>query len=81
MLFGNSQEEFAVHQISNKPDFEQIIQVKTGLVKNNCDTIIFSEVNKPVGISGNTIPIKAGNGRGEIILLKQIYLEFDDLKD
>jgi hypothetical protein len=81
LLFGNSKEQFAVHQISNKPDFEQIIQVKTGSVKNNCDTVIFSEVNEPVGISGNTIPMKTGNGRGELILVKQIYLEFDDLKD
>jgi hypothetical protein len=81
LLFGNGKEQFAVHQISNKPDFEQIILVKTGLRKNNCDTAIFSELNDPVGIGGNTIPIKTNSGEANLILLKQLYLEFDDLKE
>jgi len=81
LLFGNSKEQFAVHQISNKPDFEQIIQVKTELGKNNCDTVIISASNDPVGISGNMVSIKTNSREGKLILQKQLYLEFDDLKE
>jgi hypothetical protein len=77
ILFGNSKEQFAVHQITNKPDFEQIILIKTVLGKNLFETAILSESNNPIGVSGNTISVKDS----KIILLKQLYLEFDDLKD
>jgi hypothetical protein len=77
LLFGNTKEQFAVHQITNKPDFEQIILVKTTLGRNLFEPAIFADSNSPVGISGNTISV----GTNSVVLLKQIYLEFDDLKD
>lgn len=81
LLFGNSKEQFAIHQISNKPDFEQIIQIKAGEATTRADTVIFSATNIPVGVSGNTISAKANNKEVKLILLKQLYLEFDDLKE
>jgi hypothetical protein len=81
LLFGNSKEQFAVHLISNKPDFEQIIQVKTAGVSNKPESVIFSATNNPVGVSGNTIAVKTSGKERQLILLKQLYLEFDDLKE
>jgi hypothetical protein len=80
LLFGSPKEQFAVHQISNKPDFEQIIQVKADL-KNAMETAVFSAKNTPIGISSNTIKVKIGQKETDIVLLKQLYLEFDDLKE
>jgi hypothetical protein len=80
LLFGSAKEQFAVHQISSKPDFEQIIQVKLGLT-NPIETSVFASTNTPIGISGNTIKVKMGNKDMDIVLLKQLYLEFDDLKE
>jgi hypothetical protein len=80
LLFGSAKEQFAVHKISNKPDFEQIIQVKVGLT-NPTETSFFSSTNTPIGISGNTIRVKMGNKEVDIVLFKQLYLEFDDLKE
>jgi hypothetical protein len=80
LLFGSAKEQFAAHKISNKPDFEQIIQVKVGLT-NPTETSVFSSTNTPIGISGNTIRVKMGNKEVDIVLFKQLYLEFDDLKE
>jgi hypothetical protein len=80
LVFGSTKEQFAVHKISNKPDFEQILQVKTGLT-NAMETTVFSPKNTPIGISGNTIQVKMGSKEMDIVLLKQLYLEFDDLKE
>jgi hypothetical protein len=79
IVFGNSREQFAIHQISNKPDFEQILQVKTTISK--FETVTFSANNNPVGVSSNTITLKMNGKDADIILLKQLYLEFDDLKE
>lgn len=79
ILFGNNKEQFAVHHISNKPDFEQIIQVRTGVPADKFELHIFNQQNNlPVGISGNTTETES---KRKIILLKQLYLEFDDLKE
>jgi hypothetical protein len=86
ILFGNSKEQFAVHRITNKPDFEQIIRAKT---KQELQTgnrlfamMTFNKTgNSPVGISGNVIETGNAGNNQNIVLLKQLYLEFDDLKD
>ena len=77
ILFGNSKEQFLAHQISNKPDFDQIIEVKT-VTESDKNQIITtdSSVNSVLGISSNEILID----KKSILLLKQLYLEFDDLK-
>jgi hypothetical protein len=79
LVFGTSKEQFAIHQISNKPDFEQILQVKT--IITTLETVSFSVNNNPVGVSSNTITVKINGKEKDITLLKQLYLEFDDLKE
>jgi hypothetical protein len=79
LVFGTSKEQFAIHQISNKPDFEQILQVKTSIT--TLETVSFSANNNPVGVSGNTITVKINNKDAVLTLLKQLYLDFDDLKE
>jgi hypothetical protein len=79
ILFGNSKEQFAVHHISNKPDFEQIIQVKTTPIAGDYLLLSFKkDSNSPVGVSGNAIETA---DKRKIILLKQLYIEFEDLKE
>jgi hypothetical protein len=84
ILFGSEKEKFVVHQITNKPDFEQIIQVKSAFVfgteKYALITVNKSE-NNPIGVSGNDIEVFNKTEKLNISLLKQIYLEFDDLKN
>jgi hypothetical protein len=86
ILFGNSKEQFAAHYITNKPDFEQIIQVKTagmqlpGTAKYKMITTD-TTVNTPIGVSGNIIEVQDGDRKIKIGLQKQLYLEFDDLKE
>lgn len=82
ILFGNSKEQYAAHFITNAPDFEQVIQVDAAklLSGNNAlfKVITFSEKeNSPIGVSGNTIETA---DMGNITLLRQVYLEFEDLK-
>ena len=82
ILFGNEKEQFLAHEITNKPDFEQIIEIKTNLatsIKNEKYGLITlnSFENNPVGVSSNEVMAK----EKPIILLKQLYLEFDDLKN
>jgi hypothetical protein len=81
ILFGNSREQFAAHFITNHPDFEQIIQVNTSLsaVDKKFEIITFTtKTNTPMGVSSNIVET---NSQRKLTLLKQIYLEFDDLKD
>lgn len=85
ILFGNSKEQFAVHHISNKPDFEQIIQVTANNPLSSADKFIIITINPaantPIGVSGNTIEATNNNTAIQLTLLKQLYLEFDDLKE
>jgi hypothetical protein len=81
IVFGGSKEQFMVHQISHQPDFEQILQVKVILEKNKTEIVNCGTSNHPIGISGNTITVKINNKDSDITLLKQLYLEFDDLKE
>lgn len=70
IVFGNEQEQFAIHQIGGKPDFEQILQVSAP-AKTAITTL--GDSNTPVGVSSQQLK----NG---IALLRQLYLEFEDLK-
>ncbi len=84
ILFGSVNEKFIAHQITAKPDFEQIIQVKSAFVfgteKYALITVNNAE-NSPLGVSGNEMEVFHKNTKLTIGLLKQIYLEFDDLKN
>jgi hypothetical protein len=73
-------EQFLAHQISNKPDFEQIIEVKTNVntfLKNEKFAILNLDKtqNNPIGVSGNALKVDEKS----IFLLKQLYIEFGDL--
>lgn len=79
IVFGNSKEQFAAHHITNHPDFEQIIQVNTSLagIDKQFEIILFNtKANSPVGVSSNIIETSS---KRKLTLLKQVYLEFDDL--
>lgn len=57
ILIGNDKEQFLIHHITSKPDFEQIIQVKTkpgAFVRNASYALVtlHTNANNPVGVSG-----------------------------
>lgn len=85
MLFGNKQEQFMVHQILNRPDFDEILSVQVSDLKtksklNNGEVLTIPLPVKTIQPypwkfnTGSTI------GTTKMNILKQIYLEFDDLK-
>lgn len=81
ILFGNKKEQFIIHKITNKPDFDQIIEVKTNLDafindKKFAILKLNQESNAPIGVSANKIEVNSNN----LLLLQQLYLEFSDLK-
>jgi hypothetical protein len=81
IVFGNRKEQFVAHFITNHPDFEQIIQVNTSVnaIKKQFEIALFNaKANSPVGVSSNIIETESHR---KLTLLKQIYLEFDDLKE
>jgi hypothetical protein len=85
IVFGNPKEQFIAHQITNKPDFDQIIQVKTTtnftFENKNYELVTLNKTeNSPIGISGNEIEADYNSNSTTLTLLKQLYLEFDDLK-
>ena len=85
IVFGNSKEQFIAHKISNKPDFDQIIQVKTNsnliFENKNFELISLNQTaNSPIGVSSNEIESIYNSSPYTLKLLKQLYLEFDDLK-
>ena len=71
IVFGDNKERFAVHRISNKPDFEQIIQVKTEgelLTADKYKLLTVVEAgNTPVGVSGNIIKMKDVNNSVNVV--------------
>lgn len=78
LLFGNKDEQFLVHLISTKPDFDQIVKVKaedTGLMP-----ITFKSIS-------NTEPLKSfetleATASGKTLLIQteeSLYTEFGDL--
>jgi hypothetical protein len=82
ILFGNEAQQFLVHEVTNKPDFEQIIEVKANLnIFNKKEIFVIitldNSQNHPIGISGN----EATANENKLVLCKQLYLEFDDLKN
>lgn len=83
ILFGNEKEQFLAHKITKSPAFDQVIQVTTSLPwKNNSHYVVsgFSNEKKPLGVSSNTIEAKMDQNTISLVLLRQLYLEFEDLK-
>lgn len=85
IIFGNSKEQYAIHTISNKPDFEQVIEINCNnsawLEQNKYNQISLQSSNIPLGVSSNTIPVDNHSNVQSITLLRQLYLEWDDLKN
>jgi hypothetical protein len=86
ILFGDGPARFLAHRISNKPDFEQIIQVQVPpaafVRKEKLATIALDPTaNVPIGVSGGEITVDDNGKKQSIVLLKQLYLEFGDLKE
>jgi hypothetical protein len=83
-VFGNTKEQYAVHVLTNKPDFDQIIQVSLDLAMlkdQKYVTVNFPALeNSPIGVSGNAVNGFLTDRPIKIILLRQLYLEFDDLR-
>jgi hypothetical protein len=85
VFFGNSKGQFAAHLISNNPNFEQIVQAKavSGLFVRNEKYALraFNEAaNEPTGVSGHTIEVMRFEKKAKLMLLKQVYFEFNGLK-
>jgi hypothetical protein len=83
IAFGNEKEQFIAHKITVRPDFDQVIQIATDLQwKNNNHYILsgFSIEKKPLGVSSNSIEALLDQKTISLVLLRQLYLEFEDLK-
>ncbi len=79
LIVGSGKERFAVHTISNKPDFDHIVQVKCDMLEGT--EIVFPDcANEMPGVNGNAEQVIANKKKAEVTLLKQIYLEFGDLR-
>jgi hypothetical protein len=89
IFFGNKKEKFLAHRITSAPSFDQVIQVYSDMhwmVAIN-DEKGFSRLltipgnnTQPLGVSGNTITTTIGEKPFNLVLQRQLYLEFDDLK-
>lgn len=83
IVFGNDTQQFMAHRISNKPDFDQVMEVKADAALRTSDTAhtvaitLNTSSNEPVGVSGNDVSLLVHK---KLVLLKQLYLEFDDLR-
>lgn len=85
MLFGNKQEQFMVHQILNRPEFDEILNVQV----NDKKTQAKLNEGKVITLSLPTATIKPYDWKFnttstidsvKMNILRRIYLEFDDLK-
>jgi hypothetical protein len=82
ILIGNSEEQFLIHEIYAKPDFDQILQIEIEsqtvieeISKTNHISLEFHDVN-------NTNPLLVGQSlfyKDILSVSKPLYLEFGDL--
>lgn len=85
ILFGNDKEQFMAHLLTNKPDFDQLIEVKLPLEtfqkeKKTLTIVTNPNENTIMGVSSNEIEITFDNVKKPIVLSRLLYLEFGDLK-
>jgi hypothetical protein len=79
LVFGSGTERFIAHIISQRPDFDHVMQVETTLAEGTEVTTNAKENSSLQGI-GKTITVKQGLKDATIKLLKKIYLEFKELE-
>lgn len=85
ILFGNDKEQFMAHLLTNKPDFDQLVQVKASigtLLKEESSKVVDADLteNTPLGVSGNEVLVRSNSLQYPVVLTRQLYLEFEDLK-
>lgn len=85
IVFGNQHEQFAAHRIRMAPDFDQIVQVSLpkDIVAQRSASLVGmlpALPHTPIGVSSNTTTLSLRTRQYPITLLKQLYLEFDDLR-
>jgi hypothetical protein len=79
LVFGSGTERFIAHVISQRPDFDHVMQVETTLAEGSEVTTNVKENSSLQGV-GKTIKVKVGQQESSIKLLKKIYLEFKELE-
>jgi hypothetical protein len=85
LVVGNQKEQYAAHLLTNKPDFDQLIQITIDptLLKD----VKYLKINFPAiennvpGVSGNAVNGFLTDRPVKMIFLRQLYLEFDDLRE
>lgn len=77
ILFGNKDEQFLAHQITVKPDFDQLlsVQVQNFQEKNNGEVLIFKDLNNEQSLN----PGEIAGPDFKIHVKENLYLEFGDL--
>ena len=85
IIIGNAKEQYAMHVLTNKPDFDQLIQISLDLSALNGAKYVMVKFpalpNVPLGVSGNAVNAFLIDRPVKMILLRQLYLEFADLRD
>lgn len=79
LVFGSGTERFIAHIISQRPDFDHVMQVETTLAEGTIVTTN-AKANNALQDVGKTIKVKVGQQESSIKLLKKIYLEFKELE-
>jgi hypothetical protein len=73
ILFGNETEQFMAHAITAKPDFDQILKVKTDInLKDSAVSMSFKSID-------NTTPLTAPSELEGIEIQESLYTETGDL--
>lgn len=83
ILIGNANEQFAIHRITHAPDFDHIVQIRCS-EKNYPLTVTTMRPEEQLpNVSGNweTLQDTVENKPIALQWLRQLYLEFDDLKE
>lgn len=82
ILIGNEHEQFAIHQITCAPDFDHIAQVRIAEKKYPLTVTTNRTKDELPNVNGNweTLHVIDDNRPVSIQWLRQLYLEFDDLK-
>lgn len=82
LLFGTAEESFVAHFISARPDFDHVARVNTSLVSKEKALVIVSERLedlKPMPMPSR-LEFSSELGPVSVQPVKEIYLEFGDLK-
>lgn len=85
LLLGEGDDQFLIHRIAGRPNFDQIVQVRAAPSTVTADSLVTIDVPRARGIpfpkTTKTVLRTNASGRPlSIRLLRQVYLEFEDLR-